>query len=468
MSKSLSSGQPLGRFILLEKLGSGHYGEVWKAKHKESEMQVAIKVLHGEFAKRANLSSLKQEAWILGKLRHKNIVRCLDFSTKNRYLAQDFIDGFSLEEVLVERARNREWLELDSAKNIIRHCLEALDHAHTISVVHGDIKPGNIMMPKLGETQITDWGVSRILGNPGSRLKGSSTFAAPEVLRRWDANENWSGDYQSDLFSLGVVSYLLLSGKHPFLHPSGLLNINEAIKKADYIPEPLEYNGESGIPRNLASVVMRLLEKDLSRRYPNARDALKDLVGEQVISCPQCNHENSRDASYCNACGANLKGEVAAGKTEIEAAYNSSLAVFRSNPEQAIHILKTALQKNRDFAVGWSHLGYMYNSLRMYTEAIEACNQAVNIDSQLSQGYQTRGFAKSNLGMYDDAGADFTKALELTMPDNTRRKAQVLALRAYTYMLSGNHKKACEDATLALRLDPANSRASWLQSIVCK
>jgi serine/threonine protein kinase len=464
----LTSGEKLGRYIILEKRGQGHYGEVWKAKHEETEMPVAIKVLHGEFAKKESLEILRNEAWILGKLRHKNIVRCLDFSTRYRYLALDFVDGYSLEEILVQFARERKWIKLDTAKQIVKHSLEALVNAHSQSVVHGDIKPGNIMIPKTGETMLTDWGVARILGTVGSRIKGSSTFASPEVLIRWDAGENWSGDYQSDLFSIGAVAYLLLSGKHPFLHQSSLLPISETIKRADYEPPVLECTGDSEIPQKCVDVVMRLLDKDPSKRYQSARDALKDWLGEDVIQCPQCGSENTKDANFCNSCGASMKGEITPGNTALEMAYNKSLILFRSNPDQAIEILKTALNKHDKFPRAWSHLAYMYNSVRLYSEAIEACNHAIKIDAKLPEPYQTRGFAKSNLGMYNEAIADFTDALELVNPEDNKRKAQILAFRGYTYMLAGNDKNACEDATLALRLDPTNQRASWLVKMVCK
>ncbi len=109
----------------------------------------------------------------------------------------------------------------------------------------------------------------------------------------------------------------------------------------------------------------------------------------------------------------------------------------------------------------------MYNSVRLYPEAVEACNKAISEDPKLAQAYQTRGFAKSNLGMYEDAIADFSKAFDNASTDDARRKAQILALRAYTHMLSGNNKKSCEDATLALKLDPRNERASWLVTVVC-
>lgn len=317
MPTLLTSGLSLDRYILLEKLGIGHYGEVWKAKHKETDMPVAIKFLHHEYAGKANLDILKNEAWILGKLRHKNIVRCLDFNAKHRALVLDYVDGQSLEKMLADLARERKWMSAEKAKEITKHCIEAVDSAHSQGVIHGDIKPGNIMIPKFGEAMVTDWGVARILGSPGSRIKGSSTFAAPEVLRRWDAGEKWSGDYQSDLFSLGAVAYLMLSGRHPFLHESGLIPIDEAIKSSEYVAQVLKCDENSPITKKCADVITKLLDKENTMRYRSAKDVMNDWAGEEVVQCPRCGGENARDANFCNSCGASMKGEEEIGRAHV-------------------------------------------------------------------------------------------------------------------------------------------------------
>jgi len=457
-------GTVLGDRYVLETLkGKGTYGSVWKATDKSLDRTVAVKLLHGGMK---DFEQLKTEGKALSALSHKNIlvVHDLDSDKEHGWLVMEFIEGPSLEEHLRNKVKEGKWPPLKEACSVVEQCLEALEFAHDKNRVHGDIKPANIFLPKTGEVKLGDFGVAKILGaeNPKreypqgyDRRLGSSSCAAPEVLN------GQPRDFQSDLFSVGVLAYILLTQKHPFLHESGLVSIPELVQSANYSP-PKPGDLVKDIPEKYESIIMRLLEKDKSKRYLKAREVLDEWREEiMVVQCPSCNAENPVQNKFCGQCGKDLR-VASKARSEPEKDISTSLALFTAGRSaDAVQLMKQSLQKNADFAKGWSHLGYMLNFQRRYEEAEDACNKSIKIDPKPSPPYQTRGFARSNLGKFPDAVSDFTEALK--RESDKRRQSMILYQRGYTWKLSGDFKAALQDAITALELDETNVKARRLK-----
>jgi len=260
-------------YSIMEKIGEGNYAIVYKAKHEELGRIAALKFLKkGTEA----ISELKKEGWVQGKMNHPNIVSVYGIDEDLGFMAIEYLPS-SLEKKYIEEKKTP---SLDETLKIISDCLKALDHAHSLTIVHGDIKPGNILLDSNGNAKISDFGVSRLLIMDPAMDEGSARWAAPEVLYKWEKEGIWAPDYQADLFSLGVVGYYLLTGNHPFSDPTGLKEPNEIIQNGDYIP-PSPYRDGEKIPQQLVDVIMKLIDRNTRYRYAKSYDALVDL-GESL------------------------------------------------------------------------------------------------------------------------------------------------------------------------------------------
>jgi len=221
---------------------------------------------------------LRLEARIAGPLTHKNIVQILDIYEEYGFLVEEFVEGKDLESLIKEHIAKGTWFTIEEAVSIIKQILEAINYLHTFNPprIHGDIKPANILIQGDKTVKLTDFGVGKILleetrenYEEGRRL-GSLNYQAPEVFR------GHPRDKQTDLFSIGVVAYLLLTQQHPFLHPSGLVSSSILIKSRKFRPPPPnKYNKK--ISEKLNSIVLKLIEKNRKKRYKNAACVLRDL-----------------------------------------------------------------------------------------------------------------------------------------------------------------------------------------------
>ncbi len=406
------------RYEIREKINSGNYGNVYKALQKGIERYVAIKEL-----KKPNISKLKQETWIQGRLVHPNIATVFSFNPDAGYIIMEFVPSSLEAKIKIFSERK---ISPDEARilEILRGCLEGLEYAHSHGCeFHGDIKPGNILITQDWQVKITDFGVARSYREAPSELGGSEKWAAPETLRAWEDDKIWHGDKQSDLFSLGVVTYLLLTGRNPFLDPSGLREPSELILDPDYlVPSPSNSNPV------ITKIANKLLMKEPRNRYATAREVLDDLFEVAEVPPP----ESSPNEAYTPV-------------TKIR----TSEAMAASSPEE---LVKTA---------------YSLNSNKNYEEAERYCTEALRKNPKFMPAYQTRGFARSNLTKYEDAIADFNTAISFTGPADAMKKGQLFYQRAYTKRLAGEMEAACEDVRQALGYEPLNPKYQYLRSRVC-
>jgi serine/threonine protein kinase len=265
----------VGRYELLSELGRGAMGVVYKARDPKIDRLVAIKTIsifaHTAAEDREFRDRLVTEAKAAGRLSHPGIVTVYDVGedpdTLNPYIVMEYVAGDSLEKQVAESA---ERFPLSTTLALVEQVAEALDYAHSQGIVHRDIKPANILLPENGPPKITDFGIAKFnFGHPASpgEAMGTPAFMSPEQLN------GEAVDGRSDLFSLGVVLYTLLTGYRPFQGNSALTISFKVVNR-----NPLPATAfDSAFPPELDYVISRAMAKDPAQRYPTGRELAADL-----------------------------------------------------------------------------------------------------------------------------------------------------------------------------------------------
>lgn len=265
------------RFELLDKIGSGSYATVYRARDRELGREVAVKQIHQQFLEDPKtLERYWSEAQLLASLQHPNIVTIYDIVRDRGWLILELMQG-SLKERLAGRQ-----MDLRSLRAALAHCLRALKYLHDRGVLHGDIKPGNMMIDHRKRVKLGDFGLARrVSDEEGSLLKGTAKYIAPEVV----SDEFGEVGPHSDLYALGFSAYELMCGSENFEDLFPGLSAFGRDKQAAWMmwhaaPDrrlPEISRVLEGVPPDLARVIQRLVEKDPAKRYQRADEALSDL-----------------------------------------------------------------------------------------------------------------------------------------------------------------------------------------------
>ncbi len=261
------------RYQLLQQSGEGATGIVFKAHDKLLQVQIAIKLLRAEYAENdAVLERFRQEIILSRDIGHPNILRVyhLGKTESETYLTMQWVEGTTLAGAIAGQSP----LPLPVALPIARKLASALEAAHGKKVLHRDIKPGNILLNEDREPFLTDFGVARILGQPGITrggvFLGTPNYASPEQAKLLPLDE------RSDLYALGVVIFEMVTGRRPFVADTSKQVLE--MHKNTTPPDPREL--QKDIPVELSQCILRCLEKDPSLRFANAsalREALETL-----------------------------------------------------------------------------------------------------------------------------------------------------------------------------------------------
>ena len=258
------------RYVIERKLGSGGMADVYLAEDQELGRRVALKLLDDRHASDEQfVERFRREAQSAAGLNHPSIVSIFDrgYAEGTYYIAMEYLDGRTLKELLVKNGPTPVPIAIDYARQI----LGALAFAHRNAIVHRDIKPHNIVVGGDGRLKVTDFGIARSgasqMTEAGS-IVGTAQYLSPEQARGAPV------DPRSDIYSLGVVLYEMLTGKVPF---SGDTPVEIAMKHLSQVPEPPS-TLRDGIPHDLDAVVMRALAKDPDQRYATAEEMDADLA----------------------------------------------------------------------------------------------------------------------------------------------------------------------------------------------
>jgi serine/threonine-protein kinase len=258
-----------GRYRILRKLGAGGMANVYLAEDQELGRRVAIKILNEKHANDGQfIERFRREAKNAAALSHPNIVSIYDRGEAEGtyYIAMEYLDGRSLKELIVSRGP----APVNVALEYTRQMLAALRFAHRHGIVHRDIKPHNVLVDSEGRVKVTDFGIARAgasqMTEAGS-IVGTAQYLSPEQARGGVV------DQRSDLYSLGVVLYELLTGETPF---QGDTPVEIAMKHLSTAPEPPSAL-RPDLPRELDMVVIRALAKDPEDRYQSAEEMDADL-----------------------------------------------------------------------------------------------------------------------------------------------------------------------------------------------
>ena len=260
-----------GRYEIKEKIGVGGMAVVYKAHDNQENRTVAIKILKEEFISNEEfLRRFKNESKAIAMLSHPNIVKVFDVSFGDliQYIVMEYIEGITLKE-FIESQGSLRWKD---AVHFTLQILKGLQHAHDKGIVHRDVKPQNIMVLPDGTIKVTDFGIARFARSEQRTITdkaiGSVHYISPEQAR------GEMTDKKTDIYSVGVILYEMLTGKLPFQADSA---VSVAIMQLQREPQrPTELNGS--IPIGLEQITMHAMQKNAERRYQSAAEMLCDLV----------------------------------------------------------------------------------------------------------------------------------------------------------------------------------------------
>ena len=289
----------MNRYELQERLGQSSIAEVWKAFDTQMHRYVAIKILHGNLqADPEFVTRFQREVQVIASLHHPNIVQYYDFSTSllpgaanaNAYMVMDYVEGWSLANYIRNTAREGKLLPITDIVRLFTSIGIAVEYAHRQGMVHGDIKPANVLLDKrntsrnpMGEPIVTDFGVAKLLGSTAASTSGSwnaaPLYISPEQVMGSPATA------RSDIYSLGIMLYEICTGTPPFLGSNPAAIMNQHVNTIPASPALINPT----LPPALITVIMRSIAKDPSLRFPTALalvTALADASQQEALRAP--------------------------------------------------------------------------------------------------------------------------------------------------------------------------------------
>ena len=271
-------GRTIGSYTILEKIGEGGMGTVYRGVDKLLEREVAIKGLRPELSHDDRIARrFRAEAVTLARLAHPHIATLYALLQEDGdlFMIMEFVRGRTLEEMMHERGH----LPLQLALRLFVQALDGIEHAHGFGIVHRDVKPANIMVTETGQVKVMDFGIARVLGGTrftrAGHLVGTLNYMAPEQVRGQDV------DARTDIYALGVLLYELMTGRIPFDADSDYSLMQAHVEEEPVPPRTLN----ADIPEAVDAAIQRALAKDPGDRFQTAAAFREAIV--RVLSTSQ-------------------------------------------------------------------------------------------------------------------------------------------------------------------------------------
>ena len=281
-SGMMEQGEELGpRFVIQSLLGEGGMGRVYKAYDRELDRYIALKVLQPELAGDPQIiQRFKHELLLASRISHRNILRIHDLSEADgvKFITMAFVDGQDLHNIL----KKERPLPLDRSLKFARQLCEALDAAHAEGVVHRDFKPHNVLVGKEDQVYVSDFGLATSFETAKMGMTRSGAFVSTPRYMSPEQVEGGKVDQRSDLYSLGLVIYEMVTGDVPFSGESTWQVMYQRVKEKPKDPKLIKPD----LPDWVARVVMHCLERDPALRYQTAREILADIDANRSPSVP--------------------------------------------------------------------------------------------------------------------------------------------------------------------------------------
>lgn len=305
-------GQNLGGCRIITLLGRGNMGFVYKGVQEGLEREVAIKTLPIIEKYSSHLRRLAYEAKVIAKLEHPNIVQVYDIGSDKGFvfIVMQLLQGKTLSDEIKDGV-----MPLDQVLSIVTLAAKGIGHAHSRGIIHRDLKTENIMLLTDGGVKVMDFGLASdpdLLDEMNDRIAGTPFYIAPEVWVRKD----W--DHKSDLYSLGVIFYYMLTGRRPFYATTIHDLMYKHLKVHPISPTAIN----KSIPESVVAIVRKLISKEPEKRYHDAEELIEDIElfrrgeipraenqHETIKICGLCESPNTASAKRCKVCNEPLTRE---------------------------------------------------------------------------------------------------------------------------------------------------------------